>query len=328
MTGPSGQSGRTGVRSGVARTGTTGPPNATGQLGRTGRPARAGRTIRDDGRVLIPREIVSYSRRDGRLDQRRQKAWDAHHAAYLIEPARDLRNTSIDPAWRLDPAAAFGWLPGERRPLLVEIGSGTGEVLLDAARRHPDASYLGVEVYLPGVATTLIRAAREGLGNVRLLSAEALAVLRTALPAGSVTELWAFFPDPWPKMRHHKRRLIATPFLDAAARVLGPGGVLRLATDWADYAAQMAAVTRMHPAFDGGVSGRFDRPLTRFERKGLDRGRAIVDLTLVRREDAGFTERVGVKPAVAAVPLGTRCDPRPTGAVRRRRSLEVDPLER
>lgn len=241
-----------------------------------------GRTVRDDGRVLIHREVVSYSRRDGRLDPRRQKAWDAHHAAYLIEPDRDLRNTSIDPDWRLDPAAAFGWSPGERRPLVVEIGSGTGDVLLDAARRHPDASYLGLEVYLPGVATTLIKAAREELRNVRLLSAEALAVLRTALPAGSVTELWVFFPDPWPKVRHHKRRLIAPPFLDAAARVLVPDGVLRLATDWADYAAQMVAVTTEHPAFEGGVAPRFDRPLTRFERKGLALGRPIVDLTLVR----------------------------------------------
>lgn len=242
-----------------------------------------GHTVRDDGRVLIHREIVSYSRRDGRLDPRRQKAWDAHHAAYLIEPDRDLRNTSIDPAWRLDPAAAFGWAPGERRPLIVEIGSGTGDVLLDAARRAPEASYLGLEVYLPGVATTLIRAAREQLTNVRLLSAEALAVLGTALPPGSVDELWVFFPDPWPKVRHHKRRLVAAPFLQAAARVLVPGGVLRLATDWADYAEQMRVVTAEHPGFEGGVAERYDRPLTRFERKGLDLGRTIVDLTLLRR---------------------------------------------
>lgn len=261
----------------------------TGQL-QAGQEVQAGRfrqgalTVRDDGRVLIHREVVSYSRRDGRLDPRRQKAWDAHHASYLIEPNRGLRNTSISPDWRLDPAAAFGWGTGEHPPLVVEIGSGTGDVLLDAARRHPGTSYLGLEVYLPGLASTLIRAAREGLGNVRLVNAEALAVLRTALPPSSVNEVWVFFPDPWPKARHHKRRLVAGPFLDAAARVLVPGGVLRLATDWSDYGAQMTALTAAHPAFDGGASPRFDRPLTRFERKGLDLGRTITDLTLVLRE--------------------------------------------
>ncbi len=249
-------------------------------------------TVRDDGRVLIHREIVSYSRRDGRLDPRRQKAWDAHHAAYLIEPRRDLRNTSIADDWRLDPAAEFGWAPEKPAPpLVVEIGSGTGDVLLDAARRHPDTAYLGIEVYLPGVATTLIRAAREHLTNVRLLSAEALAVLRSALPEASVAQLWVFFPDPWPKVRHHKRRLVGAAFLDAAARVLRPAGVLRLATDWDDYAAQMLAVTRADRRFEnpydagGGMAPRFDRVPSRFERKGTDLGRTIHDLTLVRRGD-------------------------------------------
>ncbi|MBK7723058.1 MAG: tRNA (guanosine(46)-N7)-methyltransferase TrmB [Austwickia sp.] len=236
----------------------------------------------------IPREVVSYSRRDGRLDPRRQKAWDAHHAAYLIEPSRGLRNTSIDPSWQLDLAAAFGWMPGQRRPLVVEVGSGTGDVLLDAARRHPDVAYLGVEVYLPGIATTLIRAARENLTNVRLLSAEAGAVLATALPAGGVADLWVFFPDPWPKLRHHKRRLVTGPFLDAAARVLQPGGVLRLATDWPDYAVQMESVARDHPSFEGGVGERGHRPQTRFERKGLAAGRAVTDLVFHRREEPAW----------------------------------------
>lgn len=241
--------------------------------------------VRSDGRPPIHRGIVSYARRDGRLDPRRQKAWDTHHAAYLIEPDRDLRDTSIAAHWRLDIAAAFAAAPGQCRQLIVEIGSGTGDVLLDAAQRDVRTAYLGLEVYLPGVATTLIRAAAGQLANVRLLSAEALAVLQTALPEQSVGELWVFFPDPWPKARHHKRRLIAQPFLDAAARVLVPGGVLRLATDWDDYADHMLAVTDAHPAFEGGMSPRFDRPLTRFERKGLDLGRTIWDLALVRRED-------------------------------------------
>jgi tRNA (guanine-N7-)-methyltransferase len=235
----------------------------------------------------------SFARRDGRLNPRRQRAWERHGERYLLDVPRARATTSVDPAHLLDHRAEFG----RDAPLVVEIGSGAGEVVAHAAGKRPDLDFLAVEVYRPGIAQTLARVGRDDLSNVRLVLANAVDVVRTMLPAGGVTEVWTFFPDPWPKARHHKRRLVDDEFAGLVARVLAPGGVWRLATDWAGYAEQMLEVAARCPHLtnryaghapdaDGipGVAPRFPgRAMTRFEAKGLAAGRTVRDLELVRR---------------------------------------------
>jgi tRNA (guanine-N7-)-methyltransferase len=222
---------------------------------------------------------VSFTRRGGRLNDRQQRAWDLLAEQMVLDVPRSGPSTSVDPGFRFDAEAAFG----RRAPLVVEIGSGRGEVLVHAASEAPGTDFLGLEVYKPGVAQTLIGVRHGGLTNVRLAIVNAAEALTTMLPAGSVDELWVHFPDPWHKKRHHKRRLVTPAFADLAARVLRPGGTWRLATDWAEYAEQMAEVVAGSPDFEGGPSERWDgRTLTRFEAKGIAAGREIHDLTAVR----------------------------------------------
>lgn len=227
-------------------------------------------------------EPVSFTRRGGRLTERQQSAWDELAETYVLEVPRHGPNTSVDPAYVLDVHEAFG----RTAPLVVEIGSGRGEALVHAAAEHPDHDFLALEVYVPGIAQTLVTMRHTGVTNVRLLVVNAAEALTTMLPAGCAHELRVWFPDPWHKLRHHKRRLVTPEFAALAARVLEPGGVWRLATDWEDYAEQIRTVVSESPDFDGGEwSPRFaGRPETRFEGKGLAVGRTIRDVTGVRRQ--------------------------------------------
>ncbi|WP_245527700.1 tRNA (guanosine(46)-N7)-methyltransferase TrmB [Aeromicrobium marinum] len=223
---------------------------------------------------------VSFTRRGGRLTERQQAAWDAVGEQFVLDLPRAGSSTSVDPGFVLDVEAVFG----RRAPLVVEIGGGRGEVICGAAEERPEVDLLGLEVYRPGVAQTLVTLRHRGLTSVRLAMVDAAEALATMLPAGSVDELWVNFPDPWPKARHHKRRLVTPAFAGLAARVLRPGGVWRLATDWAEYAEQMAEVIAGSDDFDGGPAERFaGRALTRFEAKGVAAGRPITDLRAVRR---------------------------------------------
>jgi tRNA (guanine-N7-)-methyltransferase len=232
---------------------------------------------------------VSFVRRSARLTASQQRAWDDKRGRYLVEAPRAAARTSVDPGWRFDAEAVFG----RRAPLVLEIGSGLGENVVAAAAQHPGRDHLAVEVYTPGLAQTIVRAEKQGdgqgLDNLRLLQVNAAELLATALAAGSLDELWIFFPDPWPKSRHHKRRLVTPDFAALAARVLRPGGVWRLATDWAEYGEQMLAVLEASDDFRnahgaGSVAPRFaGRVLTSFERKGLAAGRSVTDLEYVRR---------------------------------------------
>lgn len=231
----------------------------------------------------VRREIVSFARRDGRVHPKIARAWREHHEALLVTPERLERDASLHPGWRFDPQATFG----RCAPLVVEVGSGTGAALLASAAAHPELNYLGVEVYRPGVAKTVLRAHRRQLRNVRVLQADAAALLRTGLSEGCVHELWVFFPDPWHKVKHHKRRLVTAAFLADAARAVADGGVVRTATDCEGYAVHMLRVAGHVAAFDNpyrGFAPRFaGRPMTHFELKGLAAGRVVRDLHLVRR---------------------------------------------
>lgn len=225
------------------------------------------------------RTSVSFTRRGGRLKERQQRAWNTMAHDYVLDLPRAEFSTSVDPTHRLDPEEVFG----RAAPLVVEIGSGHGDSLVAAAAAHPDRSFLALEVWVPGVAQTLLAMRRLRVTNVRCAVVNADEALGTLLPADSVRELWTWFPDPWPKKRHHKRRLVTEQFTAKVARVLEPGGVWRLATDWADYAEQMKRVLVASRHVDGGIVDRYDgRVPTRFERKGEMAGRAIVDLAARR----------------------------------------------
>jgi tRNA (guanine-N7-)-methyltransferase len=258
------------------------PPDAAPQTDAADRPELSG----------FRTKPVSFVRRSGRLTDKQKRLWAERHGDYLVDVPRAVARTSVDPGFVLDAAAVFG----RTAPLVVEIGSGLGDAVVEAAATDPGRGYLAVEVYQPGLAHTIARAERagatrgqKGLPNLRLVQANAAELLETTLPAGSVDELWVFFPDPWHKARHHKRRLVTAEFAALAARVLRPGGTLRLATDWAEYAEQMIEVLDANEDLanahgPGGLAPRFERRvLTGFERKAHQAGRGIADLEYVRR---------------------------------------------
>ena len=235
------------------------------------RPARPHHKLTDDGRRM--REVLTYSRRGSRFTPRQAEAWDAYAERWwLPDEAVDADGFTI--AGMFDRAA----------PLVVEIGCGIGEATAVLAAARPDHNVLAFEVWRPGVADSLGRIGEAGLDNVRMLSVDAVWSMEHLVEPGSLAGLWTFFPDPWHKKRHHKRRLVNPEFARLAASRLEPGAEWRLATDWADYAEQMVEVLDAEPSLEGGVTERWaERPVTRFERKGLDAGREITDLRYVRR---------------------------------------------
>ena len=176
----------------------------------------------------------------------------------------------------LDVEALFG----RRAPLVVEVGSGMGEATAAMAAADPDRDVLAVDVHTKGIGRLLRRIEESGITNIRIAEGDAVELLRDMLAAHSVDEVRVFFPDPWPKARHAKRRLVQPPFLDLVAARLRPGGLLHLATDWAPYAEQMQELVRAHPAYEVVHEGPrpSHRPVTRFEQQGHDAGRASYDV--------------------------------------------------
>lgn len=219
------------------------------------------------------REVLTYSRRGSRFTPRQAEAWEAHHEAWVIpDEAVDAADFSL-----------ADWF-GREAPLVVEIGSGVGEATAALAAARPDVNVLALEVWVPGVADSLWRVAEAGATNVRFCSVDAVWFMEHVVAPDSLAELWTFFPDPWHKKKHHKRRLVNPDVARLVASRLVPGGVWRLATDWAEYAEQMIEVLDAEPALEGGVVERWDeRPVTKFERKGLAVGREITDLAYRRR---------------------------------------------
>ncbi len=229
-------------------------------------------------------EPVSFVRRSGRMSEAQERAFRDLSPHYLLDVPRDVAFTSVHPEARLDLASEYG----RSAPLIVEIGSGQGHAIVSAAASRPAEDFLAVEVFRAGLARTMLDADRAGARNLRLVEANAPEVLGTFLPEGSVSEVWVFFPDPWHKKKHTKRRMVRPGFGLQAARALADGGLLRLATDWEDYALQMRDVLDAEPelerAFDGDWADRFaGRVMTAFERKGLTKGREIRDLAYRRK---------------------------------------------
>ncbi|WP_232506520.1 tRNA (guanosine(46)-N7)-methyltransferase TrmB [Microlunatus flavus] len=221
------------------------------------------------------REVTSFVRRSARMRDSLRRTYDAQLGGLVVDvPQGELRTSVAADAPALDLGALFG----REAPVVVEIGCGPGDSLVPMARARPDVDVLAFEVYEPAVAALVSRLVREDVRNVRVAPVDAVGGLTRLIGEGALSEVWTFFPDPWPKAKHHKRRLVDATFADLVASRLAPGGRWRLATDWEGYADQMRAVLDAHPAFVTEPEDRGDRPVTRFERRGTAEGRAIADL--------------------------------------------------
>lgn len=257
---------------------------------------------------LYGRKVLSFVRRSPRLDDRLQRAWGNYAHDYLLSGI-NAGEGSLDPRtdFTLDKAYVQRvW--DNTNPLVIEIGSGQGENVAAAAEAHPELNFLALEVYDPGVAHTLLLAGKRGLRNLRIAQVNAPELMKAVAP-GAVSEVWTFFPDPWPKMKHHKRRIVQSELAADVRRALADGGVWRIATDIEDYALHVhevmdgrgdfvnagalavslptehvgkgnAADAATLPHADFTESERFEgRVLTNFEKKGLAAGRVIHDFT-------------------------------------------------
>ncbi len=194
-----------------------------------------------------------------------------------------------DPPAPLDFRAVFG----NANPVEVEVGFGKGLFLLSSARARSDVNFLGIEIVRKYQLFTATRLAKRGLGNVRVACADAVEVLREMIAPASLDGAHIFFPDPWPKKRHHKRRLVQADFIELIQRALTAGGYFHLATDWQEYAEHMLALLGQTPGFENAAgAGRYAprpeyRPLTKFERRGQRLGHGVWDLIFRKNERPG-----------------------------------------
>ena len=222
------------------------------------------------------RAIRSFVRRAGRITLSQQRALDTLWPTYGIE-FRD------EP---LDLAAVFG----REAPVVLEIGFGNGETLVEQAATSPDKNFIGIEVHEPGVGHCLLKADEAGIDNLRVVMHDAIEVLARQVPTGSLSRVNLYFPDPWPKKRHHKRRIVQGAFVDRLAGLLADRGTLHIATDWANYAEHIDAVFSRSDRFscrerrEHGGEAPLDRPQTKFERRGLRKGHRIVDWCFEKRK--------------------------------------------
>jgi tRNA (guanine-N7-)-methyltransferase len=220
------------------------------------------------------RPVRSFVRREGRFTTAQRRAVDSLLPKYGVPEG--------------DEPINFTALFGRAAPVHLEIGFGNGEALAAMARLHPEINFLGIEVHRPGVGALLQRLETEVLTNVRVISADAVDVLSRRIPDQSLSAMYLFFPDPWPKLRHHKRRLVQPGLVSLVCQKLQIGGLWHLATDWEDYARHMLAVLTEAEGFENASGpGQFaarpeSRPLTRFERRGQKLGHAVWDLVFRR----------------------------------------------
>lgn len=216
------------------------------------------------------RRIRSFVRREGRMTDAQRDALNLLWPRYGVDAAEDL----------LDFDALFG----RHAPLHLEIGFGMGHSLAQMAAAHPEFNYLGIEVYRPGIGHLLRTLEELSLTNVRVIGTDAVDVLEHNIAHDSLAAVYLFFPDPWPKKRHHKRRIVQPGWVELVRTRLAPGGVLHMATDWEPYAEQMNEVMASAKGFhnEGGTDGYAPRPAyrpeTKFERRGLRRGHGVWDL--------------------------------------------------
>lgn len=225
--------------------------------------------------VMIRAPIPSFVRRQGRMTRAQKRALETL-SAYRIEASQH---------GILDLETLFG----RKAPKVLEIGFGNGDSLAQMAEESPETDFLGIDVYPPGIGHLLLLLERRDLSNVRVIDADAQIMLERQIKDASLARIQVFFPDPWPKKRHHKRRMVDRRWVALALSKVEPGGVLHLATDWEDYAQQMLdAVSACDEFINTSGPGRFaerpsNRPITAFEKRGLRLGHCVYDLIFQRR---------------------------------------------
>ena len=217
-----------------------------------------------------PRTIKSYVVRSGRMTPGQEKAYEASWSLYGVEANEQV----------LDYEKLFG----RQAPVIVEIGFGMGDSLIEMATEHPDNDYLGIEVHKPGVGRLLSKISERALTNLRVMQFDAVEVLKNQIPDESLSAVYLFFPDPWHKKRHHKRRIVQDDFIQLIRKKLQLSGQFHMATDWEHYAIQMLDSMKKAPGFkncaqDGEYIPRPDyRPVTKFERRGERLGHGVWDI--------------------------------------------------
>jgi len=216
----------------------------------------------------LNREIRSYVLRQGRTSPAQQRSLDELFPKFGIAFAERL----------LDFNATFG----RTAPVVLEIGSGMGETTAAIAYANPGTDYIAIEVHGPGVGSLLKKIGELELKNLRVIRHDAVDVLERMIPDASLAGLHLFFPDPWPKKRHHKRRIVQRPFAALAARKLAPGAYFHAATDWPEYAEHMEAVLSAEALLEKETQVKA-RPVTKFERRGIGLGHPVRDLLYARR---------------------------------------------
>jgi tRNA (guanine-N7-)-methyltransferase len=223
--------------------------------------------------VIDHRTIRSFVRRTGRLTIAQRRELEGFPGQYGLEPGRAL----------LDLPEIFG----RSAPLWVEIGFGDGDSLVQLAADNPALNFIGIEVYPPGVGHILQMIREQELSNLRIIREDAADVLQRNFPNHAIDNVMLYFPDPWPKKRHHKRRLVQSPFIELLARKIRPGGLLYMATDWEDYAQHIKRVMTQSPFVElvgiQRLTARSEhRPETKFERRGRALGHSVWDLAYKR----------------------------------------------
>ena len=220
------------------------------------------------------RPVRSFVLRAGRLTEGQKRALDELWPVYGIDEG----------TCQLDLEILFG----NDQPVIMEIGFGNGDATWQMALAHPEENYLGVEVHLPGVGHLLLKLEENGIGNVRIACEDAVELIRQRIPRGSLAGVRIYFPDPWPKKRHHKRRIIQAPFIGLLAEKMQAGGILHMATDWEQYAEYMLEVMHNSRDFenlapDGKACLKPEwRPATKYEKRGERLGHSVFDLVFRR----------------------------------------------
>jgi len=226
--------------------------------------------VTDESLEKQHRPIRSFVLRQGRLTPSQEKALDNHWQAYGI----DFSENMLD----------FNSIFGNKAPITLEIGFGNGESLLEQAIGHPERNFLGIEVHTPGVGHLIHEAQRAGINNLRIIRHDAIEVLDKQIPENTLDRVQLFFPDPWHKKRHNKRRILKSNFVETIRKHLHIGGHFHMATDWENYAEHMLETMNQHPGFFNTaaeanfISPQGLRPETKFERRGLKLGHGVWDM--------------------------------------------------
>jgi tRNA (guanine-N7-)-methyltransferase len=223
---------------------------------------------------IIPQRIRSFIRRQGRITAAQQWALDTLYSRYYLDPQVNYK---------------FSTVFGRNAPVCVEIGFGNGESLARMAAANPNTDYIGIEVHRPGVGHLMMLLDQQGLTNVRIYCYDAIDIIENRMPDNSLSGVHLFFPDPWPKKKHHKRRIVRPDFVELLVRKLQSGGYFHAATDWQDYAESMLAVLSANNNMSN-ISLTEDycqrpayRPLTKFEQRGMRLGHGVWDLIFRRK---------------------------------------------